>query len=339
MRRTLPALLFLSAALLAAGCDSGGDPPSRDALFRVEATDALGDPVEGLRVGVRPCFIESCESRDAFSRADVAPAGTGAQAAMQPVNQAGTPTAVVEGRDVVLNWETASEERNEGFRLLRRAEGEDEFTQIGFADGSGTTDETQSYSYRDVDVPLGTNTYQLTQVDLDGAVTPYEDDRVTVNVPVGDEFALGGPYPNPFRVRTSLHFAVPEAQRVTARVYALDGEPAGDTPDGVYRVVFEGKTFADTARVAFLRTQDHVYQRLGTTGPDGAAATDERGYFPSLLDLPPLKRRNASNVRLGMFQPTSIVEIALTDPATGERQTYRRALRDGTNTFSLDWTP
>jgi hypothetical protein len=33
------------------------------------------------------------------------------------------------------------------------------------------------------------------------------------------------------------------------------------------------------------------------------------------------------------------VEIALTDPATGQQQTCRRRVRDDDNSFALTWNP
>lgn len=353
MRSRLPLALLLGVALFAAACDGSG-PPEKDALFRVEVTDADGAPVEELRVGVRPCFGASCDPGDVFS---VPPS---ARAAAQPVELDGTLTATLEDRDVLLAWRTTSEQRNEGFTVQRRSQEEDDFTSIGFTEGAGTTGEAQSYRFRDSSPPPGTYVYQLVQKGVDGTAKPYEDETATATVPVDGEYALEGPYPHPFTSRATFALTLPEAQQVTATVQTLAGrrvttlfddalgagphrfgyEPAPDMPDGLYRVVFEGETFADTTYALLTRSEDPVYRPLGATGASGTFSTDARAPFPVLFDPPALERRAPNNEMMGEFSVGSAVEIALTDPATGRRQTYRRTVRPGgTNTFSLDWTP
>ncbi len=68
---------------------------------------------------------------------------------------------------VVLNWSTASELNNDRFEILRSLNGRD-FEQIGEISGTGTTTETQRYSYSDTPGFSGHYFYQLRQVDYDG---------------------------------------------------------------------------------------------------------------------------------------------------------------------------
>jgi hypothetical protein len=69
---------------------------------------------------------------------------------------------------VLLKWNTATEDNNRGFEILRRAETEDVFTTIGFVDGQQNSNSIQHYSFNDQTVKSGlTYYYQLKQLDFD----------------------------------------------------------------------------------------------------------------------------------------------------------------------------
>ncbi len=70
-------------------------------------------------------------------------------------------TASVNDNDVNLNWVTASELNNSGFQVERKSTGE--FEAIGFVPGFGTTSETRSYSFSDVN--LSWNLYLQVKTD------------------------------------------------------------------------------------------------------------------------------------------------------------------------------
>ena len=70
------------------------------------------------------------------------------------------------GSKVELNWTTATESNNSGFSVERK---NDEWTEIGFVAGSGTTTEPRSYSFVDENLPSGVYQYRLKQVDFDGS--------------------------------------------------------------------------------------------------------------------------------------------------------------------------
>ena len=77
-------------------------------------------------------------------------------------------TATSNGKEVILNWSTATELNNQGFEI-ERSEDNISFNTIGFVPGFGTTTEPKSYSYSDQSVNSGTNYYRLKQVDYDGS--------------------------------------------------------------------------------------------------------------------------------------------------------------------------
>jgi hypothetical protein len=125
---------------------------------------------------------------------------------------------------VRLQWKTASETNNAGFRIEREDKTEG-WTEIGFVESQvegGTTTEAQSYRFTDTDVPYDADslTYRLKQVDTDGS-TSYTD-PVTVARSAVEQVRLLGTHPNPARSRATAQFAVPEGaagEGVRLRLY------------------------------------------------------------------------------------------------------------------------
>jgi len=136
---------------------------------------------------------------------------------------------------VRLQWTTASETGNAGFRVQRLSEsaGEAEspeeetaesagWTTIGSVGGSGTTSQPQDYRYTDEEIPYEADslTYRLKQIDTDGTVQYSRS--VTVERGV-TEAELLGTYPNPASRRATIRYALPERQEVRVRLYDVLG--------------------------------------------------------------------------------------------------------------------
>ncbi len=79
-------------------------------------------------------------------------------------------TAQVKNNIVVLNWETASEEKNDYFTIYRSDNGVT-FEEIATQNGNGTTTATQYYAHNDENPLNGVAYYRLTQTDYDGTQT------------------------------------------------------------------------------------------------------------------------------------------------------------------------
>lgn len=108
-------------------------------------------------------------------------------------------TAEHTGNGVVnLNWNTATETNNDGFVIERSANGQN-WAEIGFVEGNGTTDMPNSYTHQDNVEGAGTYFYRLKQIDYDGAfaysdveqvVVEDKTFRVLVTNPVGNEIQI-----------------------------------------------------------------------------------------------------------------------------------------------------
>ncbi len=187
-----------------------------------------------------------------------------------------------EGGDVVLSWETATEQDNAGFEVQVKSDvvgtwhtmsqhGAPQYhvdrswETVAYVDGAGTTSAPQSYTHRIPDLHPGTYRFRLKQLDFDGAFAYSSEVAVTVAVP--GAYVFEPAYPNPFGPGTpsTLRFAVAREQAVQAVLYTVLGQPvrhlfagraeanrmhtlhieAGTLAAGLYLVRLTGETFAD----------------------------------------------------------------------------------------------
>lgn len=169
---------------------------------------------------------------------------------------------------VVLKWETARETSGTRFHVQRQtATG---FDDVHVLDGGGLSKTPQAYSHRVDDLTAGTHTFRIKMVDDDGT----EVFSKTVEGKMG----LNGPYqlnafPNPFRGRATVQFAVKDAGPVTVEVYNTLGQrvrtlyddaarpeqtvttsfDAQDLSSGLYIVRMRGEDFSTTKTLTLVR--------------------------------------------------------------------------------------
>ncbi len=174
---------------------------------------------------------------------------------------------------VRLTWSTASETNNAGFEVQQRTGTDGAFRELGFVAGTGTTTEAQTYGFTVEDLPAGTHTFRLRQLDFDGQGTLSPTVETTIEV--RGRYALTAPAPNPFAPgrASTMTLTVPETQRVTVAVYNVLGQrvatlfdgtleandareltlPARGLASGVYLYRVQGEGFTATRRATLVR--------------------------------------------------------------------------------------
>jgi hypothetical protein len=117
---------------------------------------------------------------------------------------------------IALNWQTATEENNEGFEIQRSKDGRN-WENIGFIAGNGTTFEIQNYEFID-DAPMtSVNYYRLKQMDYDGG---FEFSKiVTIAMEQWKNEAMKI-FPNP--VQNELNVVNGQGQAI---IYNMLGQP------------------------------------------------------------------------------------------------------------------
>jgi hypothetical protein len=104
------------------------------------------------------------------------------------------------------------------------------FENLGFVEGAGTTTTPQSYRFRTDDLPKGTHTFRLKQVDVDGTAE-YSESK-TVQLTIDRAYELTAPSPNPSKGEASVKLTVERAQNVRVEVFDLLGRRVSVVFDG-----------------------------------------------------------------------------------------------------------
>jgi len=154
--------------------------------------------------------------------------------------------STINGRNVELNWATASELNNSGFDIERSVNGN--WTKVANVSGNGTTTSPQSYSYTDRNVASGNYSYRLKQIDFNGNFEYFNlSNEVEIGIP--DKFSLLQNYPNPFNPNTKIGFEIPKEGNVTLSVYDNGGKlvstlVSGNKAAGYYIVDFNASNLS-----------------------------------------------------------------------------------------------
>ena len=172
-------------------------------------------------------------------------------------------TAIANGTEVELNWQTATETNNQGFEIERMSEN-GQFEKIGYVAGYGTTTESKTYSFTDSKLSEGKYTYRLKQIDYDGTFSYSNEVNVEVELPI--EYSLEQNYPNPFNPGTTIKYSIPADGFVKLSVYNLLGEEVanlvnGHQKAGRYEVNFNAGSLSSGMYVYRLETQNYVLSK------------------------------------------------------------------------------
>jgi len=143
-----------------------------------------------------------------------------------PVELSAFAGEVIDDR-VVLNWATASQTNNAGFRVLRSTDQQNFEVVSELISGAGTTDALLDYTFTDEGIPAVEQVYYvLEQIDLDGTIHRSNPIGVLLgarflNLPT--EFA-SAVYPNPFNPSTTISYDLPLEAEVSIVIYDAIGQ-------------------------------------------------------------------------------------------------------------------
>ena len=173
-------------------------------------------------------------------------------------------TSSVNNDDVTLNWQTVTETNNQGFGIERsktQDERNEDWENISFVNGSGTTTEPQSYSFADENLSAGKYQYRLKQIDFDGTFEYSNTIEVEINQPT--KFTLDQNFPNPFNPSTNIQYAISSRQFVTLKVFDVLGKEVAtlvneEKSAGSYGVDFNASHLASGIYYYQLRAGDFI---------------------------------------------------------------------------------
>ena len=178
-------------------------------------------------------------------------------------------TATANGKEVILNWSTATELNNQGFEVQRKFRSND-FATVGSVRGNGTTTSPNNYTFIDKLIDAGKYFYRLKQIDFGGK---YEYSQVVeVNWSPFTTYKLEQNYPNPFNPITTIGFGIPDKGNVRLSVLNILGEEikvllneekeagyhsidfsASDLPSSVYFYRIQAGSFVETKKMILLK--------------------------------------------------------------------------------------
>jgi hypothetical protein len=156
-------------------------------------------------------------------------------------------TASVDKQNVKLNWTTSQEMNNRGFDIERKSSSA-EWKKIGYAEGHGTTNEQQNYSFTDIGLNTGNYNYRLKQIDYNGNFG-YHDLSGEVIIGIPSKYSLAQNYPNPFNPSTTITYQLTVNSFVSLKVYDMTGKEVSSLVNevknaGYYRVIFDAKNLS-----------------------------------------------------------------------------------------------
>lgn len=138
-------------------------------------------------------------------------------------------SAAKSAHGVNLSWITESELNNKGFEIectfsgdLQNVPLKDKWKKIGFVVGSGTTTETNEYSFTDKNASNGIVNYRIKQHDFDGTFRIYGPIEIDNSAPI--RFSLEQNYPNPFNPITTINYSITNSGLVQLKIFNALGE-------------------------------------------------------------------------------------------------------------------
>ncbi len=173
-------------------------------------------------------------------------------------------TAHKDGRNNVLNWQTASEINNLGFEIQRSADGTD-FTKIDFVNAKGDNKTIANYMFYDVHPLTGNNYYRLRQLDKDGNESLSE--IVQIKNAIVEKSEIASVYPNPTSDNVSVVLTSIQKEKYTIKVTDIYGrtlkQDSYQAQQGSNKININSSSFA--AGTYFVKILSESNETIATT--------------------------------------------------------------------------
>jgi hypothetical protein len=137
--------------------------------------------------------------------------------------------ADIVGKNIQLNWITATEANSYGFSI-ERSRDNSSFEEVGFVNAAGNSSSIKNYKFVDKLTAFGKYYYRLKQIDMNGTFEYSQEVEVSINNP--NDFSLSQNYPNPFNPTTRVKFSIPSKSYVRLNLYDVLGNQVGQILDG-----------------------------------------------------------------------------------------------------------
>lgn len=200
----------------------------------------------GWPVGENTIWVRGRDSSSAKSVNNWGAASSGTVTIVQAATaiQLTSFAALSENNQVVLNWTTANESNNAYF-IVEKATKDGEFAQIGKVQANNRP---STYTFTDEGVFGGESyLYRLTDVSTSGEKITHPAIKVVANgMPKPTTYKVSQNWPNPFRDKTVIEYAIPVKGKVELAVYDVTGKLVKTLVSGVqdvswYRAEWNGK--------------------------------------------------------------------------------------------------
>ena len=131
------------------------------------------------------------------------------------------PRATVQNANALISWQTAQEQNNKGFEILKSFDGNN-FTGIGFVNSAGNSSAITNYSFTDVKPRTGIMIYyRVKQIDNNG----ISKVSTIVSAKIGKEgTATAFVYPNPAKSVVNVTFNDPLSSTTTISITDARGQ-------------------------------------------------------------------------------------------------------------------
>ena len=130
-------------------------------------------------------------------------------------------SAAVSGRNISVNWITATEKNVSKFVVERSLNSS--WSSVGEVSAYGNSNSPKSYSFIDKNLAVGKYSYRLKMIDNDGSIE-YGSIMASAEVALPTEFKVSKNYPNPFNPSTKISYELPADAHIVIELYSITGQ-------------------------------------------------------------------------------------------------------------------